>query len=616
MSKNSESSGKGNASKSTDSDTFPIPELYFGVVRAIGTPLKPIVDALEKNLKEARFTFHPIKVSECLEKLPKVMDTLSKRTDESPYNRYQRLRASGFWLRSETKRRDAVVVAAVAALNSGERAKARQAARKKRGIAYLFRSIHHPKEVERLRKLYDRQLFVISVYSSNEDREQNLNHQLGEGYRQGARDPGNLVTELMRDEDQLLPENQRYDKKLSGLSQYSTDITQSFQQGDLFLDVNDPENPRHIERFVDLIFGEPFHTPTQDEIGMADAFGAQLESGNLARQVGASIVSSDGDLLAAGTNDVPRPGGGVYRSDDHWDFRDFNGRDDLKGFRRGWDVSDTTRRHILTDLLRRMLADTEWLIDLDAAMKSGFSLDSASDGPASELANLLGTSVNSEGDLLHNTQIVDALARRLIQSDFIWGAQFFDVLEYGRTMHAEMDAITSAARKGVSIRNATLYCTTLPCHECARLIIGSGIQRVIFIEPYEKSRIESMYDSEINFTTLARSRNAERARRRQPPEYPPDLDQRVRVDFVPYVGVSPRRFHELFSFVSRKLEDQEGEPRVLSGRRAKWDKGMSEVRETIVSDSAIHSPARLQDLIAHEQELVREFEEAVAGIGV
>ena len=66
-------------------------------------------------------------------------------------------------------------------------------------------------------------------------------------------------------------------------------------------------------------------------------------------------------------------------------------------------------------------------------------------------------------------------------------SQFMDALEYGRVIHAEMSAICDAARLGRSLQNATLFCTTFPCHMCAKHIIASGISRVIFLEPYPKS---------------------------------------------------------------------------------------------------------------------------------
>ncbi|MDL2289287.1 cytidine/deoxycytidylate deaminase family protein [Clostridia bacterium OttesenSCG-928-F22] len=51
-------------------------------------------------------------------------------------------------------------------------------------------------------------------------------------------------------------------------------------------------------------------------------------------------------------------------------------------------------------------------------------------------------------------------------------------------IHAEQNAIVQAARLGVSILDATLYCTHQPCTICAKLIINVGIKRVVYINPY------------------------------------------------------------------------------------------------------------------------------------
>ncbi len=48
-----------------------------------------------------------------------------------------------------------------------------------------------------------------------------------------------------------------------------------------------------------------------------------------------------------------------------------------------------------------------------------------------------------------------------------------------RTIHAEQNAICQAARHGVALEGATLYCTMEPCRVCAMLIIASGIKRVV-----------------------------------------------------------------------------------------------------------------------------------------
>ena len=53
-----------------------------------------------------------------------------------------------------------------------------------------------------------------------------------------------------------------------------------------------------------------------------------------------------------------------------------------------------------------------------------------------------------------------------------------------RTVHAEQNAICQAAKLGLSIRGATLYCRMTPCRTCAMLIINCGIKRVVCRNKY------------------------------------------------------------------------------------------------------------------------------------
>jgi dCMP deaminase len=54
-------------------------------------------------------------------------------------------------------------------------------------------------------------------------------------------------------------------------------------------------------------------------------------------------------------------------------------------------------------------------------------------------------------------------------------------------LHAEANAITKVARSNNSSEGATLYVTASPCIECAKLIIQSGIKRVVYGESYRLS---------------------------------------------------------------------------------------------------------------------------------
>lgn len=56
--------------------------------------------------------------------------------------------------------------------------------------------------------------------------------------------------------------------------------------------------------------------------------------------------------------------------------------------------------------------------------------------------------------------------------------------EFCRALHAEQNAVIQAAIMGVSIKGATLYCTHSPCSLCAKILIGAGIERVVFAGKY------------------------------------------------------------------------------------------------------------------------------------
>ena len=53
-----------------------------------------------------------------------------------------------------------------------------------------------------------------------------------------------------------------------------------------------------------------------------------------------------------------------------------------------------------------------------------------------------------------------------------------------RTAHAEQNAIANAARFGVALNGATLYCHMTPCYTCAKMIINSGIKKVVCDKDY------------------------------------------------------------------------------------------------------------------------------------
>ena len=113
-----------------------------------------------------------------------------------------------------------------------------------------------------------------------------------------------------------------------------------------------------------------------------------------------------------------------------------------------------------------------------------------------------------------------------------------DILEFGRIVHAEMAAICDAARKGTPVKGATLYCTTFPCHICARHIVASGIKRVVYIEPYPKSRAAKLYPDSISVDEEG--------------AIPGNT-----VKFDSFIGVSPIFYLEYFEAIERKTDSGE-----------------------------------------------------------
>ena len=109
-------------------------------------------------------------------------------------------------------------------------------------------------------------------------------------------------------------------------------------------------------------------------------------------------------------------------------------------------------------------------------------------------------------------------------------SQVNDLTEYGRVVHAEMVAICDAARLGKPIKNTNLFVTTFPCHNCTKHIIASGIRTVTFMEPYPKSRAKHLHKNEIEIEKASESK----------------------VAFLPFLGISPFRYRDIFEKKSRK----------------------------------------------------------------
>jgi len=346
-------------------------------------------------------------------------------------------------------------------------------------IAFVLDSLKNPDEVETLRSVYGNNLYVLSVYSKEKDREARLASKIASSCTSTVRKDHRTRARRIIAED-LKRDN-------SGLTQ---NVEDTFPKADFFVSTGEGSS-RQIKRFIELVFGEPFITPTLPEYAMFVAKAAALRSCDLSRQVGAVIVDHEGAIVSSGCNDVPYPQGGMF----------FEGRcgEDNRDYVVKADPNFSEIANVFTEIVE-----------------------------AFRNADLFGPEVLKLDD--------DEIVRRLLHGEwreFMVDARVRNLIEFGRVVHAEMHALSEAARFGRSVANATLYCTTFPCHICARHIIASGVAKVVFVEPYPKSLTKKLYEREI--TTDEKKGELPNA-----------------VEFVPFEGIAPPFYQRAFAFRPRK----------------------------------------------------------------
>lgn len=450
------------------------PNLVFALVGAAGTDLSEVKSQLKAQLASFEYEYAEVKLSQLIGGFCKI-DTSGKPEDE----RIRDLMDGGDKIRAAAMSGDGVVCLAVTAIRA-----LRADIEKKRGaspasIAFVIDSLKNPDEIDTLKNVYGNNFYVISVYAKEKDREARLASKIASSCISTVRKDHRKRAQIIIGEDQK--------RGNSGLTQ---NVEATFPNADFFVSSGDSSS-KQIKRFVELVFGEPFITPTLSEFAMFVARAAAFRSCDLSRQVGAVIVDAHGAILASGCNDVPYPTGGMY----------FEGRE-----------GEDNRDHIVK-------ADPNF----------------------SEIANVFTEIVEGFRQAeLFSSEVADLndqeIVRRLLHGEWresMIDARVRNLIEFGRVVHAEMHALSEAARFGHAVAGTTLYCTTFPCHICARHIIASGISRVVFIEPYPKSLTKKLYEREI--TTDERKGELPNA-----------------VQFVPFEGVAPPLYQRAFSFRPRK----------------------------------------------------------------
>lgn len=458
------------------------PELIFGLVGPIGVDMSTVESKLRGALAAVGYRVLSIRVTDLMREID-VGIAVSDGVD--PLTHYDsRIRYANA-VRSRCENDAALAALAIrqirklrenVRLNDNQVDDPRQplADRPLAKYAYVIRQFKRREEIDLLRKVYGRKFVQISANMGAEDRTRSL-------ARKVATQNANLDQAGSEEVARRLVERDLDERSVD----HGQRVGDVFHLGDVFVDAGtESSTEQGIRRFIEALFGKNALSPTMDEYGTYIATSASLRSLDTSRQVGAAVFTESREIVALGCNEVPKAGGGTYWEGDPTPHRDFD---------EGQDANTTSKRRVLYDLISRL-------------RKGGFIKHRGSDAGLFDKVN---TSAALDEALIH------------------------DITEYGRMTHAEMNAITDAARAGRSTRNGILFCTTFPCHNCAKHIVASGISRVVYIEPYPKSKaLELHYDSIVM-----------------------DHPENNKVVFEHFYGVSPRRYRDIFEKQKRRNSD-------------------------------------------------------------
>lgn len=454
--------------------------LVIGFVGAIGTGWAPVLRAFDDSLRRFDYDTKTIHVVGLLDNLEHGRWGSLPSRDSPDY--YEKRMNAG-----DKFRADAKSGAAMAALAVWEIADHRsQRADDDKVVAYLLRSLKHPDEVKLLRHVYGEAFSLVGVASTADERRKTLSDSISL-----------LDDDLSLDAERLIAR----DESDSSNRDFGQHVRGTYAMADVFVPGNAGlDIGRDVDRYVDSIFGFPFLTPRPEEEAMRFAQDAALRSAAPGRQVGVALIPRVGTPVVAGTNEVPKPGGGQYWDGDRPDHRDFQ---------EGHDPNPNYTREVVQELLEQ-LAKHKWLVD--------------------NLRNLPGPALVARA-----SQVDEA------GSSVLSGTRVSALIEFTRCLHAEQAAIINAARSGVSTQGAVLYSTTFPCHECAKMIIGAGIVEVHYIEPYPKSLVARLYRHLIDTSPPVKAKGGLVGNR---------------VPFYQFLGIAPRHYARAFTAGERKTGDR------------------------------------------------------------
>lgn len=447
-------------------------EVVFGICSQIGSIKKVVINSIEKSFKSFGYDVKIIKLREFID--PDMKDDNYHQDKTPDFNKYIKKIETGNYLRGKYGN-DYLANLAITKIATDKKNKFNiksnedvdkvQSQRK----CYIIDSIKHTSELSTFRDVYQGVFYLLSIYTPLNERIKNI---CGDTM---SIDEANELIKI--DQEENLP-------KKNGQQ-----VRKVFVDADFFIRVEESTKSdvqKKIDRYINLIFEYGIETPTIKERAMYEAKSASVNSACLSRQVGASIISKNGELISTGWNDVPKYKGDLYTSDHTHDDRCFNHGKCFNDFNK-----NLIKEYIKNEFEAKILKENSGEIN---------------------------TVKNKITNLLDET-LEDSSIKSLI--------------EFSRSVHAEMHAIINAGKlNGDKIKGGTLFCTTYPCHNCARHIIAAGIEKVFYIEPYIKSKAPELHDDSI--TEKENESN--------------------KVQILLFDGVSPRRYLSFFKMTQERKE--------------------------------------------------------------
>ncbi|WP_108624211.1 deaminase [Candidatus Similichlamydia epinepheli] len=459
-------------------------EIVIGLTAPVGVPFKPLEKKITSFFESQGFFCSQIKASTLLLELQ--CNKLGPKGWEELDNK-QFLEFAGDVLRFETKSPEVLSLLFIQ--------KIRQIRKSISGKhAFVLRSFRHPKEIALMRHIYKKKFFLIGVSASFQFRADYLRNKYNNLSEEAALnlaiiDKSNAFKNNLNKSLSILKQlGERDNIAIEEASFYTHDINATYCLSDLFLHLSDAQESEWLlKRFLETILGNPFHTPTTEEAGMFLAKAISLRSSDMARQVGAIIMNSKGDVISTGCNEVPKRTGGFY-----WPERKLDEEPD----------KDSRDFRFLTKESATKLKEECCL----------------------EILKIIEKNRRHSSDQNIN---MDTLLHELRQSRLVRMKLF----EH-RTVHAEMAALVSAASRGVSVQNNIMYVTTFPCHDCTKHLIAAGILEVVYLELYPKSEAFRFWPMEVQDFDHIHHGSATKS---------------GLLTFRSFTGVAPRIYLEIFS---------------------------------------------------------------------